>query len=285
MREAQRDLGDSRRKDLNMNIAIIGYGRMGKLVEKEALERGHRVAAIVDPFVPSGTAGPSGAPVYRAAGEAVSLGGADAAVEFTRPDTAPENIFALAERRIPAVVGTTGWLDKLEEIRRAVEAAGTSLLWASNFSLGVNLFYRIAACAARLADPFPEYDVGGWEAHHNKKADSPSGTARTLVEVVLAQMSRKTTPVWETLNRPPKAEELHYPSLRAGSAPGVHTLFFDSPADTIEITHTARNREGFAAGAIRAAEWLARSPGKAGESRRGVFTMDDVLADILQRTL
>jgi 4-hydroxy-tetrahydrodipicolinate reductase len=182
---------------------------------------------------------------------------------------------ALIERRIPVVVGTTGWQDHLEEIRCAVEAAGTSLLWASNFSLGVNLFYRIAVYAARLMDPFSEYDVGGWEAHHNKKADSPSGTARTLVEGVLAQMSRKTTPVWETLDRPPKAEELHYPSLRVGAMPGVHTLIFDSPADTIEITHTARNREGFAAGALRATEWLVRRRGC------GVFTMDDVLAEIL----
>ncbi|MDR2246468.1 MAG: 4-hydroxy-tetrahydrodipicolinate reductase [Treponema sp.] len=260
-----------------MNIAIIGYGKMGKLIEAHALKRGHQVAAIVDPLVSEGTAGPSGAPCYRAIAGASGLGASDAAIEFTRPDTAPDNMLALIERRIPLVVGTTGWLDRMEEIRRAVGAAGTSLVWASNFSLGVNLFYRIAAYAARLADPFPEYDVGGWEAHHNKKADSPSGTARTLVEGVLAQMSRKTAPVWETLDRPPNAEELHYPSLRLGSVPGVHTLIFDSPADTIEITHSARNREGFAAGALRAAEWLAEGPGP----RRGVFTMDDVLTAIL----
>jgi 4-hydroxy-tetrahydrodipicolinate reductase len=267
-----------------MNIAIIGYGKMGRLIEAQALQRGHRVTAIVDPFVRAEAAVPSGAPVYRTIGDAVVLGKADAAIEFTRPDTAPANMLALIEGRIPVVTGTTGWLDRLEEIRRAVEAAGTSLLWASNFSLGVNLFYRIAAFAARLADPFPEYDVGGWEAHHNKKADSPSGTARTLVEGVLAHMSRKTAPVWETPDGPLKAEELHYPSLRVGSVPGVHTLIFDSPADTIEITHSARNREGFAAGAIRAAEWLTRcsGPGKdAGEKRQGVFTMDDVLAEIL----
>ncbi|MDR0376190.1 MAG: 4-hydroxy-tetrahydrodipicolinate reductase [Spirochaetaceae bacterium] len=265
-----------------MNIAIIGYGKMGRLIEARALDRGHRVAAIVDPLVPPEAGAPSGAPVYRSMDDASGLAAADAAIEFTRPDTAPGNLYALIKRCIPVIVGTTGWLDHLAEIRAAVEAAGTSLLWASNFSLGVNLFYRISAYAARLADPFPEYDAGGWEAHHNKKADSPSGTARTLVAGVLAGMSRKTTPVWETLDRPPKAEELHYPSLRTGSLPGVHTLIFDSPADTIEITHTARNREGFAAGALRAAEWLARFPGgPAGEPRRGVFTMDDVLTDIL----
>jgi 4-hydroxy-tetrahydrodipicolinate reductase len=268
-----------------MNIAIIGYGKMGKLIEAHALERKHRVVAIVDPLVPVEAASPSGTPIYTAIAGAHTLNEADAAIEFTRPESAPDNMLTLIERRIPAVVGTTGWTDKLEKIRRAVEAAETALVWASNFSLGVNLFYRIAAYAARLADPFPEYDVGGWEAHHNKKADSPSGTAKTLVEGVLARMTRKTTPVWDTLNSLPKAEELHYPSLRVGAMPGVHTLIFDSPADTIEITHTARNREGFAAGALRAAEWLVRCPGlgaNAGKRRLGIFTMDDILAEILK---
>jgi 4-hydroxy-tetrahydrodipicolinate reductase len=267
-----------------MNIAVIGYGKMGKLIEAQALSRGHRVVAIVDPLVPAGSPSPSGAPVGNRVGEAPGLEAADAAIEFTRPDTAPGNILALAERRIPTVVGTTGWLDRLAEISRQTEAAGSSLVWASNFSLGVNLFYRIAAYAAKLADPFPEYDVGGWEGHHNKKADSPSGTAKTLVEGVLAQMTRKTRPLWETPEGPPAPEALHYPSLRLGSLPGLHTLIFDSPADTIEITHTARNREGFAVGALRAAEWLVRCPGPgkaAGEKRRGVFTMEDILAEIL----
>jgi 4-hydroxy-tetrahydrodipicolinate reductase len=181
-------------------------------------------------------------------------------------------------------VGTTGWLDQLDDIAREVRGASSSLLWSSNFSLGVNLFYRIAAYAAALADPFAEYDVGGWEAHHNKKADSPSGTARTLVEKVLAAMTRKSAPVYDALDRPPRPEELHYASLRVGSVPGTHTLVFDSSADSIEITHTARSREGFARGAVRAAEWLVDCPGPgkaAGRPRSGVFTMDDVLAELL----
>jgi 4-hydroxy-tetrahydrodipicolinate reductase len=154
--------------------------------------------------------------------------------------------------------------------------------------LGVNLFYRIAAFAAKLADPFPEYDVGGWEFHHNKKIDSPSGTAKILVEKILAVMTRKKKAVFETLNRPPEPEELHFPSLRLGSIPGVHAVAFDSPADTIEITHTGRNRDGLALGAIRAAEWLVRcvGPGKsAGGPRAGVFTVDDVMEDILKDAL
>jgi 4-hydroxy-tetrahydrodipicolinate reductase len=267
-----------------MNIALIGYGKMGKLLETQAIDRGHTITTVVEPFAAAAVSA-SGAPISRTIAEADALKQADIAIEFTRPDTAPANIRALAERKIPAVVGTTGWLDHLEELSAAVTAAGSSLLWAPNFSLGINLFYRIAAYAAKIADPFPEYDVGGWEAHHNKKADSPSGTAKTLVDGVLSQMTRKSRAVWDTLEGPPPPEVIHYPSLRVGSMPGIHTLVFDSPADTIEITHTARNREGLAAGALQAAEWLMNcaGPGKpAGKARPGVFTMDDVLAEILK---
>ncbi|MDR1637204.1 MAG: 4-hydroxy-tetrahydrodipicolinate reductase [Treponema sp.] len=274
-----------------MNIAIIGYGKMGKILESLALERGHRIAGAADPFYGEPRTA-SGARVFKSAAElAAALGeagggapAADVALEFTRPDTAAANIRALAEKGIPVVAGTTGWLDRLEEVKAAVKAAGSSLLWASNFSLGVHIFFRIAAFAAKLADPFPEYDVGGFEVHHNKKADSPSGTAKTLAETLLGVMTRKTTAVYQTLDRPPGPEELHYASLRVGSAPGVHSLCFDSPADTIEITHTARNREGLASGALAAAQWLLNCPGPgkpAGKARRGIFTMDDVLEDII----
>jgi 4-hydroxy-tetrahydrodipicolinate reductase len=262
---------------------------MGKIIESLALSRGYKIAGALDPFYGE-TKTVSGAPVFKTFADLDKAGGAaalavDVAVEFTRPDTAAANIKALAERRIPVVVGTTGWLDQLEEVTGAVNKAGSALLWASNFSLGVNLFYRIAEFAAKLADPFPEYDVAGYEVHHNKKVDSPSGTAKTLVEGVLAKMSRKTQVHWDTLEGPPPADTIHFPSLRLGSVPGVHSLIFDSPADTVEITHPARNREGFAAGAIRAAEWLVNCPGpgkSAGAARSGVFTMDDVLEEILK---
>jgi len=272
-----------------MKIAIIGYGKMGKMVEQVALEQGCQIAAIVDPAINDGAASasggapasaalpgapPSGAKLFREIAEAGDLCGADAAIEFTQPSTALSNIKALAERKIPAVIGTTGWTDRLDEARQAVEAAGAALFWASNFSIGVNIFYRVAWHAAQLADAFPEYDVGGFESHHSKKLDSPSGTAKTLVEGVLARMARKDRAVWETLDRSPQAGELHFPSLRLGAVPGQHSLFFDSPADTIEITHTARTREGFAAGAVRAAKWLTS------DARSGIFGMDDMLGDI-----
>ncbi|MDR2160372.1 MAG: 4-hydroxy-tetrahydrodipicolinate reductase [Treponema sp.] len=269
-----------------MNIAIVGYGTMGRMIAAAAQERGHRVTVVVEPLA---AAVPAGARHYGTVEEA-AFGGAgkggtdsvDVAVEFSRPGTAPGNIMALARRGIAVVSGTTGWYERMDEVKRAVEEAGTAFLWASNFSLGVNLFYRIAWYAAELADGFPEYDAAACEAHHNKKADSPSGTAKTLVEGVLSRMRRKKRAVYHLPDRPPSPDEIHCSSLRIGSTPGVHSLIFDSAADTIEITHSARNREGLAAGALAAAQWLVNCPGPhqaAGKPRRGIFTMDDVLAE------
>ena len=266
-----------------MIIAIIGYGKMGRLIEERAMEKGHKTAAVIDPHVKGiesqGNAYTPGAcQIYKSLESLVQLKEKpDLAIEFTHPDHAVENLLFLAKAKIPAVSGTTGWYSKLPEITKEVEANGTSLFWAPNFSLGMNLFYRIAAYTAEIFDPFAEYDVGGMEAHHNKKADSPSGTAKIIAEKVLSKMTRKKKAVYKMLDNPPAVDELHFASLRAGSIPGVHSLFFDSPADTIEISHTLRNREGLAAGAIRAAEWLGA------EKRSGVFTMDDMLSDILQR--
>ena len=272
-----------------MKILLIGYGKMGRLLEARLAERGHEIAAVADPYYAENSKAaftPNGAFVFSSLTEAkkgvstdgrktFDLPGIDAALEFSHPDAAVENLLFLAREKIPSVAGTTGWYAKLPDVNRAVNEAGSSLVWSSNFSLGVNIFYRIAANAAKMIDPFKEYDVAGFETHHNNKADSPSGTAKTLVERVLAQMTRKKRAVYQTLDRKPEADELHYASLRVGTVPGTHSLLFDSAADTIEITHTARSREGFAAGAVLAAEWLTA------KKRTGVFTVDDVLADIL----
>ena len=265
-----------------MKIAVVGYGKMGKMVENAAMEQGHTVTAVVDPL--SFEQNPSsGAPMYRGMAEAGNLHGAEVAIEFTQPGMALANLKFLAEKNIPSVVGTTGWHDKIDEARQAVESAGAALIWASNFSIGVNIFYRIAWYAAQLINSFPEYDIGGFEAHHNKKLDSPSGTAKTLVEGILDRVERKKKAVWETLDRQPESDELHFSSLRHGSVPGTHSLFFDSPADTIEITHTARSREGLVFGALSAARWLLNSgtaDTAAAGCRRGFFTIDDMLKDI-----
>ena len=259
-----------------MKIALIGFGKMGRMICQLAAEQGHKITAIVEPNTTVSNL-PEGAVFFKSMAEAGDLCGAEAAIEFTQPAAALANIKALAEKKIPAVIGTTGWQDKLDEARRYVEEAGSSLIWSSNFSLGVNLFYRIAWYAASLMDSFPEYDAGGFESHHNKKLDSPSGTAKTLVEGVLERMKRKNKAVWEMLDRRPEPEELHYPSLRLGSIPGQHSLLFDSGADSIEIIHTNRNREGLALGAISAAKWLA-----SGEApRKGFFSIEDLMTEML----
>jgi 4-hydroxy-tetrahydrodipicolinate reductase len=252
-----------------MKLAIIGYGKMGKMVEQTALSRGHEITAIVDPFAQADKT------TAKSIAQA-NLDSTDAAIEFSRPAEAVNNITALAQRKIPTVTGTTGWLERMNEVQKAVENAKSSLLWSSNFSIGVNLFYRMAWYACGLINNFPQYDIGGFEAHHNKKLDSPSGTAKILAQGVLSKIDRKKKIVWETLDRKPEDDEIHFPSLRMGSVPGSHSLFFDSPADTIEITHTARSREGFASGAVMAAEWLTA------EKRQGIFTIDEMLKDILK---
>ena len=259
-----------------MRIAIIGYGKMGKMIEKNALEKGHKITALVEPMLPE-SASLIGTGLYKKIEEMQDSNTIDVAIEFTTPDTVIENIKAITEMKIPMVVGTTGWYDKLDEVKKIVEASGSKLIWSSNFSMGVNLFFRIAWYAAELLDTFPEFDIGGFEAHHNGKLDSPSGTAKILVDGVLSRTNRKKKAVWETLsNRKPQPDELHFPSLRLGSTPGTHSLFFDSPADTIEITHTARNRESLASGAIRAAEWITGSdlPG-------GIYNIDEMLKNML----
>ncbi|MDR2807712.1 MAG: 4-hydroxy-tetrahydrodipicolinate reductase [Spirochaetaceae bacterium] len=245
-----------------MNIALIGYGKMGRLLAQKAPEWKHRIVTTVDPLADDA--------LCKHLSE-VDYSAIDCALEFTGPATAVENINILAAAKVPVVVGSTGWHSRMDEVQKLINDSGSSLLWASNFSLGINLFYRIAAFVAAAVDPFTEYDLAGFEIHHNKKLDSPSGTAKTLAERILAAMPRKTSVVWDKLDRPPEPHELHFASLRAGAVPGTHGIIVDSQSDTIEIRHTARNREGFAAGAFLAAQWLVA------EKRSGVFTMEDFL--------
>ncbi|MDR0375389.1 MAG: 4-hydroxy-tetrahydrodipicolinate reductase [Treponema sp.] len=269
-----------------MKLALIGYGKMGRRIEEIATARGHEIVSVIDPHAKEKTsrlgveiaASFGAANAAGVAGAVNNLGGADVAIEFTQPDVVVHNIQELSRRRIPAVIGTTNWYHRLDEVKRVIEADGSRLLYAPNFSLGVNIFYRVVSHAAQLMDSFPEYDVGGYEIHHNEKKESPSGTAKILVEKIIAAMKRKRTPVWDALDRPPQPEELHFASLRVGAEPGAHAARFDSPADTIEIKHTARNRDGFAFGAVRCAEWLANK--KDADVSQRVFTIDDFLEDV-----
>ena len=250
-----------------MKIALIGYGKMGREVEQVVRKSGHAIAARIDPVSDLAD---------TAEISFQTIGSADLCIEFTHPEAAYSNIEKVIQLHKPLVVGTTGWYQHLAAVEKLVLQENTGLVYAPNFSLGVNLFYRVAATAARLFHRFEEYDVCGAEAHHRLKVDSPSGTARKLSEIVLEQFPRKKRVVIDSLNREIQPEEFHLVSLRAGHFPGTHSLAFDSAADTIELTHTARSRAGFASGALLAAEWIV--------GRQGVYTFEQVLEDLLGDT-
>lgn len=248
----------------SLNIAIIGYGKMGRMIECIAVQKGHTVKARIDPHVPE-----ADAPEL----DASLLVDTDVCIEFTHPDSVMDNIKSIIELKKQLVVGTTGWLDRIEEVKKWEDHAGAGLIYAPNFSLGVNLFYRMIEHAAELMNQFPDYDISGMEVHHNRKADAPSGTARILADKIIDKIDRKNKVVFDLGNRKIGANELHFPSLRCGSVTGMHQVLFDSSADSIELKHTARNREGFALGALQAAQWIM--------DKKGVYSIDDMMDDIL----
>ncbi len=259
-----------------MRFAMVGYGKMGHMIAQAARLRGHTLVLSADPFAEDAQCkSPNSAEVAAA----IVDSGAEGIIEFSHPKSVLANIHAFVPTGIPLVVGTTGWHDKIDEIKKMVSERGSAFLYASNFSLGVNLFYRMVSEAARLMSAFEEYDAAVFESHHNQKADSPSGTALDVARRVMDNLPRKKRLVSDAFYRKPDPEELHVASLRVGSVPGTHTVFFDSAADTIELTHTARSREGFAMGAVRAIEWLTDRDER-GQFRRGVYTMDDYFADL-----
>jgi 4-hydroxy-tetrahydrodipicolinate reductase len=227
-----------------MRLALIGYGRMGRAVASLAAERGHEVALVVDE-----ADNPAGRALVRE-----RLSGVDAAIEFTTPASAPVNLVRLAEAGVPTVCGTTGWDAELSRVAAVVRERSGALVHATNFSVGVHLFLRTAREMARRFAGHPAFDAFVLEEHHAKKPDAPSGTALTLQRVVGGADPARRFPIT---------------SVRAGAIPGIHTLTYDGPHDTVTLTHTARSREGFAAGALLAADWL--------RGRRGVFTFEDVL--------
>ena len=221
---------------MSLNLAIVGYGKMGKLIERLAPEYGFEVRARFSGGDKRGGAGLSHE----------TLRGIDVAVEFSTPKTALENIRRLAVLGVNSVVGTTGWFEQLPAAREAVLHAKSGLVWAANFSVGVNLFLQTVAHAAALFAKHPEYEAWGWEIHHSAKKDAPSGTLKILAEEMRA--AGYTRPV-------------SLSSSRAGAIPGTHEIGFDSAADTITLRHTARSRDGFARGALQAARWIAGKNG------------------------
>jgi len=242
-------------------LALVGRGRMGQEIERLARAEGHRVQFAID--LPENA---GGAALSREA-----LSGVEAVIDFSQPEAVLPNIRRVAEAGVPMVVGTTGWYDGLGEARRWIETHQTALVYGANFSIGANLFLKLADYAARLFDRFPAYDPYVLEHHHRDKVDAPSGTALQLAERLLARTRRKSrmqvgNPVGKI---PPEA--LHVASLRAGAAFGRHGVGFDGATDSVELVHTARNREGFARGALFAAEWI--------QGKRGVFEFSEVLTE------
>ncbi len=227
-----------------MKLAIVGYGKMGKLIEQLAPEYDFEVALKLDEFNNANYSG-----ITRE-----NFTGIDVAIEFSIPEAAIENIERISALGVNLVVGTTGWLKHLDRARAAVERAGTGLVWAPNFSIGVNVFARVVAAAARLLASEPEYGAWAWEIHHSTKKDSPSGTLLNLVD---------------TMRKAGYERPIDTSSNRAGRHPGTHEIGFDSAADTITLRHAARSREGFARGALKAAQWV--------RGRKGFFEFQDVL--------
>jgi 4-hydroxy-tetrahydrodipicolinate reductase len=230
-----------------MKIVLLGYGKMGQLIERFAMKRGHEVVLIVDES-------------NRSSITSEDLEDADMAIDFSTPDAALENISLCFESDLPLVVGTTGWYEHLEEVKETCLDADQSLLYGSNFSIGVNIFFHINKMLAKAMNPYKQYDVQVEEIHHIHKLDAPSGTAITIAEGILENSDDKKSWVNSVEGSGeeiiPKADELLIESLRIEEVPGTHTVLYSSEVDQIEFKHTAHSREGFALGAVIAAEWL-----------------------------
>lgn len=229
-----------------MKIALIGYGAMGKLIERLAEEKGHQITVVID----DGDAGLSSADL------AEKLNGSDVAIDFTVASAVRRNVEACVASGVPVVVGTTGWNDQLAPLKRIVTDANGSMVFGANFSIGVNLFYRIADFAAELFSKFPEYEAFIEEQHHSRKIDAPSGTALKIKDIAAKHV---------------KVGDIA--ATRAGDIPGTHRIGFDAQADQILLEHAARSRQGFALGAILAAEWIV--------GRTGVYEFTAVVDEIV----
>jgi len=230
-----------------MNLAIVGYGKMGHLIEELASQYGCEVKLRLDID--------NNAKFEGLTKE--NFRGIDAVIEFSTPSAAPENIERVAQLGVNAVVGTTGWFGEMDRARKAVERAGTGLVWSPNFSVGVNIFSQVVAELARRMSRQPEYGAWAWEIHHATKKDAPSGTLLALVETM--KQNGYTRPIDTSASR-------------AGAQPGTHEIGFDSTADTITVRHTARSREGFARGALRAARWVV--------GKKGFFDFRQIVSEL-----
>ena len=230
-----------------MRIALFGYGKMGRMIEQIALNRGHEIVAKIDEHTQN-----------------IDFSSMDVAIDFSMPEAAFSNITKCLENNVPIISGTTGWLDKYQDAVTLCKSKNGAFIYASNFSLGVNIFFELNNYLAKMMQNLPEYKVTLEEIHHTQKLDAPSGTAITLAEGVISNSEYTQWKLDDDSNN-----SLPITSKRIGKTPGTHTVNYNNVVDSIEIKHTAHNREGFALGAVTAAEWII---GKA-----GIFSMRDVL--------
>ena len=236
-----------------MKIALIGYGKMGKTIEQIALNRGHQIVSIVDINNPEEF-------------QSANFKSADVAIEFTTPATAFDNYMKSFAAGVPVVSGTTGWLDRIGEIKEKCEKKGKTFFYASNFSIGVNIFFALNKYLAKIMNNFPSYNISMTETHHIHKLDAPSGTAITLAEGIIENVDRKDRWTLETAEQP---TDLPIHAIREGEVPGIHEVTYESDVDYISIKHDAKSRAGFALGAVVAAEFTA--------GKKGFLGMDDML--------
>ena len=236
-----------------MNIVLLGYGKMGKVIEKVAESRGHNIVARIDVD-------------NRQEFEKLTASQVDAVIEFSHPSSAFQNVKSCLEKNLPVVCGTTGWLENKSEIEALAFEKEGAFFWSSNYSIGVNLFFELNKTLAKLMSPQKQYSVSTTEIHHTEKKDAPSGTAITLAEGIIQNSEDKKT--WVS-NEIPKQDEVAIWSAREGKVPGTHIVKYISDIDQIEISHVAHGREGFALGAVIAAEWIV--------GKKGVFGMKELL--------
>jgi len=234
-----------------MNIAIIGYGKMGRIIERIAVDNGIEVKAKIDPEA-------SGATHKEINKE--SLNGVDVCIEFTAPHVAVENIKKIVRLRKNVVVGTTAWYDKLDEVKEVVEENGVGIIYSPNFSIGVNVFFRLIKHASKIMDKLPDYDISMKELHHVHKKDAPSGTAKKIAEIITEHVSR--------------VKDINIESIREGEIPGTHIVNFESKSDIIKLEHEAKGREGFALGAVMAALWI--------KGKKGFYSIEDMMDEIIK---
>ncbi len=242
-------------------LALIGYGQMGKLIDKLAVSYDCDVIVRVDPKLDTFLS-------------STILSSVDVCIDFSLPDTVLDNIKIYIENKKNCVIGATGWQDNLTHVEDLVTSSGIGMVYADNFSLGMNLYYKIIDYTTKLMNKIKEYDVFGYELHHNLKVDSPSGTAKKISDIVIANLKNKSEAQFDRLNRKIKPGEFHFASIRGGKIPGTHHLGFDSQADTIELSHIARNRDGFAIGALLAAKMI--------KNRQGFYNFGDIFDEIFR---